>query len=142
MATSATYTPTLAMTVDGYIRRVITDPGTPAPCNVATSNAVRITVNPQLTAGVIAGNETTCANVATATITETTAATGGTGTYTYQWQSSATAGGPYTNVATGGTGATYSPGTLTTTTYYQRITTSGTCGSATSNEITKRSTQY
>jgi gliding motility-associated-like protein len=94
-------------------------------------------VNPILTAGVIAGNETTCANAATATITETTAATGGTGTYTYQWQSSATAGGPYTNVASVGTGATYNPGTLTATTYYQRITTSGTCGSVPSNEVTK-----
>jgi hypothetical protein len=54
----------------------------------------------------------------------------------YQWQSSTTAGGPYSNIA-GGTTVPFTTGTISTTTYFVCILTCSNSGlSATSNEIT------
>jgi len=136
-ATNATYTPTIPLTQDVYIRRVIIDPATPASCNIATSNTVHITVRPILTAGVIGSDQTICAGAVPASITQIIAPIGGTGIYTFQWQSS-TSGtfGSFTNIA-GATNQSYSASSLTTTTSYQRIETSGACGSVTSNVVKK-----
>jgi hypothetical protein len=135
-ATGATYTFSSPLTQDLYIRRVITDPGTPAPCNTATSNSIHIIVLPQLIAGTIEADEDICAGTAASAITETNSPTGGMGTFTYQWESSSMAGGPYANIASA-TGTTYSPGVLTVTTYFRRIERSGICGSINSNEVAK-----
>ncbi|MCK7555207.1 hypothetical protein MKQ70_09405 [Chitinophaga sedimenti] len=50
--------------------------------------------------------------------------TGGNGTYTYQWYSSPNGVTSFTLISSA-TGATYNPGSITTTTYYRRVVTSG-----------------
>jgi hypothetical protein len=50
--------------------------------------SVTITVNPALTAGIIAADQTICSGTAPASLTSTQASAGGTGTRNYQWQSS------------------------------------------------------
>ena len=133
-ATNATYTSTITITQDVYIRRVTIDSGTPAPCNVATSNTIHITVRPQLVAGIINSDETICAGSNPAAIIQTTAPTGGTGIYTYQWQSENS--GVFTYIA-GSWSESYTPPILTATTRFQRVDRSGTCGTVTSNVVTK-----
>ena len=136
-ATNANYTPpAVGVTTDVYLHRVVTDGSAPSGCASATSNIVHITVLPQLVAGAISADETTCSGAATTAMTSTLP-TGGTGSFTYQWQSNtSSATGTYTDIA-GATNATYPAGNLTTTTYYQLVYTSvynttGTCGSVTS----------
>ena len=132
-ATNATYSFSIPLTQDVYLRRVITDAGI-APCNVAYSNVVHITVLPELMSGVIGTDETICAGTIPYTITEISAATGGTGTYTYQWQSDES--GSFSNIF-GAANATYIPTALTYTTQFRRLETSGMCGTVTSNIVTK-----
>jgi len=132
-ATGKTLSSASLLTSDLYVHRIVTDGTLPAPCNTATSNTVHITVNPQLVAGTISGNETVCANAATATITNVTSPTGGTGIYTYTWDSLGTSG-TWTSIA-GATNATYSPGALSSSRQYRRNETS--CGTVTSNTVTK-----
>jgi len=124
-----------ALTTTTWYRRVATDGTLPAPCNTATSAAVQITVYNPLVAGTISADETTCSGVATATIVNVTAPTGGMGSYTYTWDSLGTSGS-WTTIA-GATGASYSPGSLITTRQYRRNETSGTCGTVESNIVTK-----
>ncbi len=131
-ATNANYTPG-RLTQDTYIRRTVIDPSIPAPCNTAASNVVHITVRPQLTAGVINGDQTICAGAVPAAFTSAGLPAGGTGTYTYQWQSDVA--GTFADIA-GATNTTYASGALTTTTKFQRVETSGTCGTVVSNLIT------
>ena len=133
-ATNATYTPLVPLTQDVYLRRIIMDPSMPAPCNIATSNAIHITVRPPVTAGLIDSDETLCAGAVPAMINSVVAPTGGSGVFTYQWQQS------HSNIFVSIAGATnqnYVPPALTTTTSFQRVETSGTCGSVTSNVVTK-----
>jgi len=128
-ATSATYAPgQLAATT--YFRRRATS----GPCGPVVSNVITITVAPALVAGTIGTDQALCPGAAPAPLTSTVAATGGTGTFTYQWESS-TNNATWTAIA-GATGATYTPGALTATTYFQRQVTSGPCGPVTSNVIT------
>ena len=129
-ATATTYT-SGALTATTYFRRKETS-GT---CGTVSSNAITVTVNPNLVAGTVAANQTICYNTAPAAFTSSTLPTGGTGTYTYQWQSASALAGPYANIA-GATLTTYAPGALTATTYYRRNETSGTCGTVSSNVIT------
>jgi len=97
------------------------------------SNVLEITVRNNLTAGTVGTAQTICYNTAPAGLTQTAAAAGGTGTFTYQWQNSAD-NVTFANI-TGATLATYNPGTLTTTTYYRRNVTSGTCGTVSSASV-------
>ena len=64
-----------------------------------------------------------------------TAPTGGTESYTYQWQSQPGCAGGWGDIS-GATASTYQVGSLTKTTCYQRIVTSATCGTVTTNVIT------
>jgi hypothetical protein len=82
------------------------------------SVSVTITVNPALTAGIIAADQTICSGIAPASLTSTDAAAGGTGARNYQWQSSLD-NVNFTDIA-GAVSDTYSPGILTQTTYYRR----------------------
>jgi RHS repeat-associated protein len=111
-ATALTYNPG-TLTATTYYRLAATSNGVPA-----TGNTVTVTVYPQLSAGVISPASQTI-NYGAVPLTMTATASGGSGTYGYQWQSSASAGGPFTDI-TGATGASYTPGSLTSTTYYQR----------------------
>ena len=86
--------------------------------------------------GVIGSDQSICAGSTPATLTSSSAASGNAGTLTYQWQQSTTsAADGFTNIS-GATSATYSPGALTQTTYFQRIANDGTTISASSNVIT------
>ncbi|HYG04526.1 MAG TPA: Ig-like domain-containing protein, partial [Chryseosolibacter sp.] len=58
---------------------------------------------------------------------------GGNGAYTYQWMTS-TDNVTYTNVS-GATEKSYNPGTITSTTYYKRVVTSGPCQTTTSSPV-------
>ncbi|WP_238379303.1 gliding motility-associated C-terminal domain-containing protein [Cytophaga hutchinsonii] len=117
-------------------RRIVTYTSIPAPCNTAMSNIIDITVNPALVAGVIQDDQIICSGLVPAALTQVSAPTGGTGSYTYQWQSSTTGtAGSFSNIG-GATTSGYAPGALTATTYYQRVETSGTCGSVTGNMVT------
>ncbi|HEY8915768.1 MAG TPA: Ig-like domain-containing protein, partial [Chitinophaga sp.] len=130
-ATAATYDAP-AITQNTYYRR-ITRSGV---CADAISNVLTVTVNPTLTAGVIAGAQSFCGSGDPAAFTVTTAPAGGSGTYTYQWQSSTTSTSSGFTDVTGATGAVYDAGVLSQTTYYRRITRSGSCADAVSNVLT------
>uniref|UniRef100_UPI0025C32987 hypothetical protein n=1 Tax=Flavobacterium sp. TaxID=239 RepID=UPI0025C32987 len=133
-ATNATYTPpAIPVTMDVYLHRIVTDGSAPGACNTATSNTVHVTVSPQLVAGIIGSDQTICSGQTPAAFTSAILPGGGTGSYTYQWQSDAS--GTMADI-TGATNATYTAGALTTTTKFQRVETSGTCGSVTSNVVT------
>ncbi|MBC6611973.1 gliding motility-associated C-terminal domain-containing protein [Hymenobacter sp. BT507] len=128
-ATGATYAPgTLAATT--YFRRRATS----GPCGPVVSNVVTITVTPTLTAGSIAADQTLCPGATPTPLISATAASGGTGTFAYQWESSAN-NSTWAAIA-GATGETFAPGPLTTTTYFRRQATSGTCAPVVSNVVT------
>ncbi len=114
-ATSSSYTPG-ALTGTIYYEVVTTSNGVSV-----TSNAVTITVYPQLVSGTISPSSQTINYNTTAASLSVTAATGGNGTYTYTWWASPTSGGTYSQV---GSGTSFSAGTLTATTYYEVISTS------------------
>lgn len=99
-----------------------------------------IYLNATLNAGVIAGGATLCGTSGTVpAITATSNATGGSVTatgYVYQWQSAtAGVGGPFTDILNANS-TTYSPGTITTTTYYRRKVSTNVDPAVFSNVIT------
>lgn len=83
-----------------------------------TSNTATVTVYPQVIAGTISpSGQTINYNTAPSSLS-VTAATGGNGSYTYQWQSSGTSAF-LTPVNVGTNSTSYTPGTLTSSTYYR-----------------------
>jgi gliding motility-associated-like protein len=128
-ATGLTYAPG-ALTATTYFRRQASA-GTCAP---AASNVVTITVAPALTAGTIGPDQTLCPGAAPTAINSITAPTGGSGSFAYQWESSDN-NANWTAIA-GATGPSYTPGPLTTTTYFRRQASAGSCGPVVSNVIT------
>ena len=134
--TNPTYDPPAGQTVTTYFRLVVTSTLNGIQCT-ATSAVLTVTVN-NIAASVVAGNQTVCSGGNPAAFTVTTAATG-TGTLSYQWQSSASALGPWTNIG-GATSATYDPPAgLATSTYYQVVISSALNGvtcTAISNTLT------
>ncbi|TDD73691.1 Ig-like domain-containing protein [Flavobacterium caseinilyticum] len=134
-ATAATYDAP-AVAVVTYFRRVTTSTLNGVPC-IANSNCLTVSPN-NVSAGVIAGNQTLCSPFDPAAFTSTTAGTGS-GTITYQWQISTTAcSGPWTNIAMA-TSATYDAPVVLVVTYFRRVTTStlnGVLCSANSNCLT------
>jgi hypothetical protein len=90
------------------------------------SSTVTVTIYPQFTPGAIeTTGETICYNTAaTLEIGSETDASGGDGTINYAWRSSADG---YLTDIIGADAATYTPGTLTQTTSYQRFAKDGTC---------------
>ncbi|RZK62617.1 MAG: PKD domain-containing protein, partial [Hymenobacter sp.] len=129
-ATNPTYAPG-ALTATTYYRRRASS-GT--ACAPAISNTVTITVAPALTAGTIGTSQSLCPGATPAPLTSTAGAGGGTGTYAYQWESS-TDNATWTPIA-GATNPTYAPGALTTTTYFRRRVTAGTCDPVFSPAVT------
>jgi gliding motility-associated-like protein len=130
------FIPSGAFTSDIYYQRIVTDAGSPAPCNVATSNPIHIKVSPSVAAGSIVGNEGTCSGTATGIITSGGLPTGGQGTFTYVWEQTTTPGDPLSWTATSGTGTTYNAGSLTETTHFRRREVNS-CGTVYSNVIEK-----
>ncbi|MBC5993980.1 Ig-like domain-containing protein [Pontibacter cellulosilyticus] len=120
------YTPG-ALTQDTWFRRKVTSGG----CT-ATSEAVKITVLPELANNTISADQEVCRGTAPAPLTGT-APTGGSGSYTYLWQSSitgATAG--FAPAAGNNTNQSYTPGPVTRTTWFRRVVTSAGCSGDTS----------
>jgi subtilisin-like proprotein convertase family protein len=127
-ATTNSYDHPNGLTSIKYIRVKVTD-----ACGTVTyANVITLNVYAALSGGTIASAQTICSGSIPATISSSVAASGGTGATTYQWQSSPD-GITWTNIP-GATGATYSPASLSSTTYYRRVATN-TCGSANSNSI-------
>src|SRR6185437_3946288 len=120
-ATNANYNPGALVTTTEYQRKE-----TSGACGTVISNAITITVNGALAAGTIGTAQTICYNTAPASLTTVTNPTGGSGVYTYQWASSPD-NVTWSNIS-GATNNNYSPGVLTTTTYYQLQITDVTCG--------------
>ncbi len=76
------------------------------------------TIVPPLSAGAIATSQTICVGATPASLTSTTAASGGVGTINYQWETSAN-NTNWSDVASA-TSATYSPGAVSVNTYFRR----------------------
>jgi hypothetical protein len=121
-ATSATYDAPGPITQITYFQRVVKASANGTDCT-ANSNFVVVFVN-NVTASVVAGNQTLCSTVDPTAFTVDPAATG-TVAPTYQWKSSTTGcGGPWTPIP-GATNATYDPPpTNAQTTYFQVVATS------------------
>ncbi len=121
-ATNSTYDPPAGITVSTYYQ-VITSSTLNGIACTAISNPLSILVN-NVSAGVLASNQTICSGGNPNAFTITTAATG-TGTLSYQWQSSTTSPAAGFTPIINATNSTYDPPAgQTLTTYYQLIVTS------------------
>ena len=115
-----------------YRRRVVSGVGT---CSNGISNEITMTVYAPLNAGAIATDQGICSGQTPATLSNSTAPTGGTA-LAYSWERSINTGTSWTTVA-GATASSYSPPSLTATTMYRRVVTSGnSCGLGTSLPVT------
>ena len=102
-------------------------------CPVATSNAIKITVQQPIGNNTVAASQTICSGNTPAGLTGSTP-TGGDGSYSYQWQIKTTGG--FSNIG-GATNKDYAPGALSQTTQFRRIVTAGSaCSDNTSAAIT------
>ncbi|MFZ2795954.1 MAG: hypothetical protein WAZ38_10300, partial [Prolixibacteraceae bacterium] len=132
----ATYDPPGPLTAVTQYRRIAVSTLNSVSCESLPSSPVTITILPQIVPPTVNSSQTICYNTAPSPLTRTNA-TGGSGTFTYQWQVS-TDNNTWTDL-TGQSGLSYSPGNLTSTTYYRVVATStGTpaCGSFNSNVAT------
>ncbi|BDX37378.1 hypothetical protein CYCD_07330 [Tenuifilaceae bacterium CYCD] len=95
-------------------------------CTNAMSGSAVVSQIPAITGNTVSASQTICSGTAPAQLTGPVP-TGGSGSYSYRWQISTTAvSGPFTNI-TGATSRNYTPPTLTQTSYYRRVVTSGAC---------------
>ena len=131
-ATTTKYQPQ-PLTATTYYRVKVTN-----KCTTKCTEAVTITVRPDITAAVITTEqtETICYNTVPALITCSTESTGGEDdAFDYQWQQSPD-GNTFTDI-TAATALTYQPSALTATTYYRIQSTSQKgCGVRLSNVVT------
>ncbi|MBI9035223.1 MAG: T9SS type A sorting domain-containing protein [Bacteroidales bacterium] len=98
------------------------------------SNVLEMTVYPTFMVGSISADQSICYNTSPVELIGV-APTGGNTPYTYQWQSS-TDGSTFADIV-GATSLNYTPGLLTTTTYFQLIQSSSSgCGDEPTNMIT------
>ena len=102
-------------------------------------SSVKIILDTANIAGTINSNQEICFSTTPTPLTGT-ACTGGTTTKYYKWQQSTISStGPWTTVQAYTIGATgFTPGALTTLTYYRRMDSSGTCLGVATNTITIR----
>jgi hypothetical protein len=129
-ATSLTYQPG-ALTASTWFRVAQTSSGS---CGTVFTNALKITVAPQLVVGTAGPSQTICYNTAPELLTGTPP-TGGMTPYTYIWRISYN-GSIFQDIP-GATDLTYQPGVLTTTTWYKlRQFSAGGCGHVTSAAVT------
>jgi gliding motility-associated-like protein len=110
-----------------FIRRFVTDAGSPAPCNVAASNSIMVTILPPLTPGDINGTQTVCANdVISTSLNEVTSAGGRTNStdYVYSWEFRDAVTTTFTAIASTNS-ISYTPSPLVRTTEFRRTVTDG-----------------
>ncbi|MFM7840203.1 MAG: beta strand repeat-containing protein, partial [Chitinophagaceae bacterium] len=101
-------------------------------CSSATSTTATITVSPLSVGGnAYPADTTVCGNSNNVTLRVANQVGS-----VYQWQLSTDGGNSFSNVATGGTGATYTAPSLTATTKYRVVVTSGACAGDTSTVAT------
>jgi gliding motility-associated-like protein len=114
------------LTATTYYRRVASS----GNCTDITTS-VKITVNPVITNDTIKTAQSICSGQTPLALTGTTPI-GGSGSFIYLWQSStvsATSGFATASGTTNGSG--YAPGSLTQTTWFRRVVTSGGCSDTT-----------
>lgn len=111
-----------------YFRRVLTAP----PCAASSSTSVSIQPLPAIGNNTVNSSQTICVGGSLSTLTGTIP-TGGTGVYSYTWESS-TDGSNWVTIPLQ-TGLTYSPGTVTQTTYIRRRVISGACNVPSSSAL-------
>lgn len=123
-ATGLTYDPPAAPVGDVWYIRQVTATVNGVTCSVQNSAPVRVSVN-VASPGTVNGNQTICSGSTPTALASTAPGTGPAGSIiSYQWQSNTIGcGGSWTNIP-GATGATYTPGALSVTTYFRRVTTS------------------
>jgi hypothetical protein len=126
---SDSYYEPAALTVKTYYKKVVTD-----LCGIKETNIITINVNPVFAPGTIGDNQTIVFNNIPQKLDVSTVATGGTGSFTYQWQKSID-NSTWTNI-TGANDPFYQPTATSQTTYFKRLTTSGSCGTLPTNTIT------
>jgi hypothetical protein len=130
-ATNTTYDAPAGLTATTQYRRQDIS-GT---CVNGVSNAITVTVNPVVTAGVISADQTICLG-GDPLVFNGTSATGGTGTYTYQWEFALSPFSTYNNIS-GATSITYDVNsTISVTTRYRRKDISGVCAPKVTNTVT------
>ncbi|MCU0429862.1 MAG: hypothetical protein MUF42_07795, partial [Cytophagaceae bacterium] len=118
-ATFQNYDPT-TISATTYYRRGISS-GT---CAMTYSGSVQITIEPSLANNTISAAQTFCGS-GDPTQLNGSLPTGGNGVYSYQWQSSSN-NITFTDIS-GATLQNYDPSTISSTTYYRRGVSSGTC---------------
>lgn len=118
--TNLSATNTATVTASPLTTTAYTVTGTVSATGCVNTATLTVTViNP----GVVAGAQTNCGSFTATGFTSTSDASGATG-ITYQWQSSTTADFSASVTTIGGaTATTYSPGSVTGTTYYRRVAT-------------------
>jgi hypothetical protein len=111
-----------ALTQTTYFRRAVSS------CSYSnTSEVIMVRVNPVISGNTVPASQTICSGSAPTTLIASTP-TGGSGTFTYTWQSSTTSATAGFTTATGTSNAKdYSPGVLSTSTWFRRVVNSGTC---------------
>ncbi|MBP2832610.1 RHS repeat-associated core domain-containing protein [Aquimarina sp. U1-2] len=114
-ATSNTYNPPSGLTSSRWYKRRVYS------CSQTKyTDAVKVTVNPPLTAGAISGTQSICYGGDPSTINNSTSPANGLGGYAYQWQYSNNGSSGWTNIS-GATSNQYDPpGGLTATRWYRR----------------------
>lgn len=134
-ATSAGYNPNVSLTSSMRYRRftVSTMPnasGGNSVCESVPTDEVVITVKAATDPKTIGPEQTICYNTSPATLTGTPG--NGEGAITYRWESSTTGAAPWNQIAVNN--VSYTPGPLTASTYFRRVTIatlSGACEAAT-----------
>lgn len=120
-ATSASYSPGAISANTTYRRKVSDDCG-----NMGYSNAVEIFVYPAIEPGIIGTDQTVCTNQKPAKISLLTNCHYTDGTVSYQWQSSTSANGPWSNIS-GETMNELQPATAAANMFYRLMVKSTTC---------------
>ena len=124
------YSPS-SLTQTSWFRRLVTS----GACASDSSAAILITVNPPISSNTVGSIQIICSGSAPSSLTGSSPS-GGTGTYSYLWQSSTTSATTGFATASGTNNVqNYSPSTLTSTTWFRRVVSSGTCLADTSSAI-------
>ena len=126
LPSGAVYTPGPNDIIKGNVWLTLTALAPTAPQCVSHEDSVLVTIIPIITNNTVASAQLICSGSSPGGLTGFPPS-GGNGTFTYQWQSSAD-NINFSNIGAA-TSQNYSPGALTTTTYYRRIVNSGPCTS-------------
>ncbi len=121
--TASTYAPS-ALTTTTWYKRLTNSTLNGVTCTSSTGPVVQITVQGVVSAGSIGTDQTVCYNTTPASLTSVSPGTEATssGTITYTWEKSTISSSSGFSTIPSMTSSTYSPGALTTTTWYRRNT--------------------